>query len=251
MPVPGGSYYPATRHPWPCFLFLLPLLLLYEGGVLWLGGTEPEALRNGADAWVRWALSSFGLNQMYLPPVFLMGIFIVWSWWRRRDRPFDLLGTTTGMAIESVLFAVGLWVISRELGPFLDLLGVRLSAGEPPPAIAQSSLEQAVGQVVTYVGAGVYEEVIFRLLLFSGLEWLLGWIAVPEPLTTLLGAVGSAAVFSAAHHFGPFGEPFNGYVFLFRTLAGLYFAVLFRLRGFGIAAGAHACYDVLIGGIVG
>ena len=29
--------------------------------------------------------------------------------------------------------------------------------------------------------------------------------------------------------------------------AGLYFALLFRLRGFGIAVGAHALYDVMVG----
>ena len=36
-----GDYIGATKHPWPCFLFLLPFLAAYEGGVLWLGGTHP------------------------------------------------------------------------------------------------------------------------------------------------------------------------------------------------------------------
>jgi hypothetical protein len=39
----------------------------------------------------------------------------------------------------------------------------------------------------------------------------------------------------------------NTYVFLFRTMAGVYFALLFQFRGFAVAAGAHACYDVLVG----
>ena len=37
------------------------------------------------------------------------------------------------------------------------------------------------------------------------------------------------------------------YVFLFRMLAGIYFALLFRLRGFGIAVGTHAFYDIIVG----
>jgi membrane protease YdiL (CAAX protease family) len=68
---------------------------------------------------------------------------------------------------------------------------------------------------------------------------------------SLLAAAASALIFSSAHHIGPHGENFDGYVFLFRTLAGLYFAILYQLRGFGIAVGAHACYDVLVGVALG
>ena len=49
----GPGYLPATRHPWPCLLFVLPLLIAYEACVVLFGGTHPEALRNGADNWVR------------------------------------------------------------------------------------------------------------------------------------------------------------------------------------------------------
>jgi membrane protease YdiL (CAAX protease family) len=107
-----------------------------------------------------------------------------------------------------------------------------------------------VSQVVTYVGAGIYEEVLFRLLLFSVLGGMLRLLQFPSLLAFLGAALASAAFFSAAHHLGPYGEAFDGYVFLFRTVAGVYFALLFQLRGFGIAVGAHACYDVLVGVVV-
>ena len=237
-----AGYVLATRHPWPCLLFLLPLLLIYECGVVWLGGTQPEALRNGADHWLRWALESFGLNQLYWPPVLLGGVLFLWGWLRWNDRPGDLFGLWLGMAIESVLFALGLWALSRALGPLLDELGIELNQSP--------RLTHAVGQIVTFIGAGIYEETLFRLMLFAGLAWLLRRL-VGLLLATLLAALASAALFSAAHHIGPFGEPFNAYVFLFRALAGLYFAGLLQLRGFGIAVGAHACYDVLVGASVG
>ena len=57
----------------------------------------------------------------------------------------------------------------------------------------------------------------------------------------------SAVLFAAAHHIGPYGEPFDRSVFLFRALAGLYFGLLYQLRGFGVAVGTHASYDVLVG----
>ena len=53
-------------------------------------------------------------------------------------------------------------------------------------------------------------------------------------------------MFSAAHHLGPYGQAYSNYLFLFRVMAGLYFAVLYELRGFGITVGTHACYNVMV-----
>jgi len=88
-------------------------------------------------------------------------------------------------------------------------------------------------------------------VLFSALCMLLRLTELPSFVGVLIAALVQAALFSAAHHLGPYGEPFNNYVFVFRTLAGLYFAFLFQLRGFGVAVGAHACYDVVVGVAVG
>jgi membrane protease YdiL (CAAX protease family) len=109
---------------------------------------------------------------------------------------------------------------------------------------------EAVVVLITFVGAGIYEEVLFRLLLLSGLLGLLKLADLPAVLRLVLATTVSALLFAAAHHVGPNGEAFDGYVFLFRSLAGLYFALLFQLRGFGIAVGAHASYDVLVGFLV-
>jgi hypothetical protein len=54
-------------------------------------------------------------------------------------------------------------------------------------------------------------------------------------------------LFSAAHYIGPLGDSFALYSFTFRAVAGLFFAMLFLLRGFGIAAGTHFFYDLLVG----
>jgi hypothetical protein len=237
------GYLGATRHPWPCFLFILPLLVAYEAGVLWLGGAQPEALRNGADAWLRWGLETFGLTQLYCAPGLVALLFLGWSWLRFWDRPDDTVGVLAGMAVESIAFALGLWGLSRVMEPLLSRGGMETAAGVPS--------EELVGRLVTFVGAGIYEEVLFRLLIFSGLAWLLHHLELPGLVALVLAGAASAALFSAAHHIGPYGEAYHGGVFLFRMAAGLYFATLYQFRGFGIAAGAHACYDVLVGSVVG
>jgi hypothetical protein len=233
------AYLAATRHPWPCFLFLLPLIVIYEGGVLWLGGSDAGSLRNGADAWIRLGLGYVGVNQTGLVPAVLAVVFLAWSWLVWRSKPGDLVGVVSGMGIESVLFALGLWALCRASLPLLENFGVTLA--NAPVA------NEAAGRVVTFVGAGIYEEALFRLLVLGGVCWTLKAIGMPSTPAITTAVLVSAGLFSAAHHIGPYGEPFHAGRFLFRFLAGLYFAVLFQFRGFGVAAGAHACYDVMVG----
>src|SRR5207248_11537130 len=113
-------YLKETRHPWPCFLFLLPLLVAYEAGVYYLGGAHPEALRNGADGWLRQGLAGLGLRHHLWAPGVLLSVLGLWNWRHSRDRPADLVGVLSGMGIESVAFALGLWGVSRALGPLVD-----------------------------------------------------------------------------------------------------------------------------------
>ncbi|MFM8273652.1 MAG: type II CAAX prenyl endopeptidase Rce1 family protein [Gemmata sp.] len=235
------SYLAATRHPWVCFLFLLPLVAAYEGGLYWLGGDQAARLRNGADAWLRWALEVFGARHALVAPAVVLGVLLVWSWWRWSDRPDDPVRALFGMAFESALFAVLLWQFSRNFGPILDGLGVKL----------QITVRTApAAQVLTFIGAGIYEEVLFRLGLFGGLVLLLHAIRIPGVVAVPLAALAGALLFAAAHHIGPYGEPMRSDYFLFRSAAGLFFTGLFVGRGFGIAVGAHAGYDILVGVVV-
>jgi membrane protease YdiL (CAAX protease family) len=239
----AGGYLGATRHALPCLLFLLPLLIAYECGVLWLGGSQADSLRNGADVWVRLGLASLGLRQVPAAGILVLLVFAVRSWQTRAERPADLFNVLVGMALESIVFALTLWCVSRALAQVLT--NALLQAGATPEA------PRGLGQVLTYVGAGIYEEILFRLFLFTTLRWLLRQVTAPPLLEVGFAALASSAVFSAAHHLGPYGEAFDSTTFLFRLLAGLFFALLYHLRGFGVAVGAHACYDVLAGIAVG
>jgi hypothetical protein len=236
-------YYQATRHPWPSLLCLLPLLAAYEGGIFALGGPHADALRNGADAWLHWGLEEIGVNFAYAPPLLIALVFLGWSYAARDKRPQDLIGVVSGMVIEAVFFALGLWGLSRAQRPLLEQFGIHLAFNE--------ARGDAIAQAITYIGAGIYEEVLFRLILFSALLVVLRLALLPTLAALPAAALGSALLFSAAHHVGPFGEPFNREVFVFRTLAGLYFTVVYRLRGFGVAAGSHALYDVVVGVAMG
>jgi membrane protease YdiL (CAAX protease family) len=140
-----------------------------------------------------------------------------------------------------VLFAAVLWQFSKNFGPIMDGLGVPL----------QINIRTApAGDLLRYIGAGIYEEVLFRLVLFSGLLLMFRVVLMPWIIAMPLAAVAGALLFAAAHHIGPYGEPMRADYFLFRAVAGLFFTFLYVFRGFGVAVGAHAGYDVLVGVVV-
>lgn len=236
------SYVKATRHPVPCLLFVLPLLIVYEYGVISVGGPKALAVRNGADVWLRSSLQSAGLTSPFLAPLIVFSILFIWAFRRRKDPPEELASSLAGMAIESVGFAMGLWALSRMFGPLLDAVGISLAT----PGV-QALTSTPLSQSVTYIGAGVYEETIFRLALYCGGATILNRVGVPNIVALLVAALGSSFAFAAVHHLGAQGEHVSGYVFGFRFIAGLIFTALFALRGFGITVGAHALYDIFVG----
>jgi hypothetical protein len=232
------SYLKATRHPWAALVFLGPLLAVYEGGVLWLGGDRGERMRNGADAWMRWGLDVFGVGHVLAAPVIVLLVLLVWTWWRWEDRAEDPPAILFGTAFESCFFAFLLWNFSRNFGPIVEGLGLPLQITIQTPPLAR---------ILTFIGAGIYEEALFRLGLFVGLYAVMRAVRLPKLVAVLMAALVAAAAFAAAHHVGPYGEPVRADYVVFRAVAGLYFTLLFVLRGFGIAVGAHAGYDVLVG----
>lgn len=253
MPNPDEHYWSATKHPWACVLFVLPLLAIYEFSLHVGALGTPEDLRNGADAWLRALLADVGIPPLYGAPCLLLVVLLLWGLLQREDRPLDKLGVWVGMTVESAIYALvlmglsqGVWqlllradlVFGRPSGRAVTLLQWSASAGSP---------EWMWAQVISYLGAGIYEETLFRLLLFAGLLRLLAWTETPSTFNVLLAAFASALLFAGAHHLGPHGDPFNVHLFSFRTFAGLYFAWLYQARGFGIAVGTHAGYDVLVG----
>jgi hypothetical protein len=233
-----STYFSSTRHPWINLLFLTPLLVAYEAGVWWLGTGQSSQIRNGADAWLRWGLDIFGVGQVLAAPLIIVVVMLVWSWWRWADRPEDPVTAFFGMAFESCVFACLLWQFSRNFGSIVDLLGVKLEI---------SAQAASTARILTSIGAGIYEEVLFRLGLFVGLYALLRTIRLPVLIALVLAAATGAITFAVAHHIGPYGEPMRADFFVFRTVAGLFFTLLFIARGFGIAVGAHAGYDILVG----
>ena len=142
------------------------------------------------------------------------------------------------MFLESAVYAavfgvvVG-WLTSLVLrGPRALSIGGTAALGLPT-------------QLVISLGAGLYEELLFRVLLVGCLLWLFRRLLPGgRGVATVLAVVVSALIFSVFHYVGPLGDTFAVSSFTFRAIAGVAFSVLYVARGFGIVAWTHALYDL-------
>lgn len=251
----AGRYWRASRAPRYSLSFAFPLLVAYEALAFTLSHDAMAGVRNGADVLLKSAFVLLGgRNGLIAFGVLLVGTGagLVWRD-RRRAGPMELRVFLL-MALESVAYALAFGLVVGSLtGLLLRPFHPAVAAGWAEPSQARLALEgglRALGlptQLMISLGAGLYEELLFRVLLVGGLAWLarrlFGWRGSAAGLfATLLGAL----VFSAFHYIGPYGDRLELTSFLFRTIAGVLFSALYLLRGFGITAWTHALYDVFL-----
>ena len=274
------SYLERTSRPIYAVIFLLPFIVLYEFGTFRINTNvlNQSQERVMAFVWLQEMLESLGYGGKFAwaaPPlavvVILMALQIT-SGKQWRFRPGDILP----MAVECALLAVPLIVLTlclsswtaphanagrfdgaaiesrSEPAPNCSAVvygGLPALAAEPEANVSDRSL---LANIVTGIGAGIYEELVFRLILICILMLLFQDILrLPYRNSIVLAVVVSAALFSAHHHIDFVSgrpndaDPFNFTEFVFRTIAGIYFAALFAVRGFGITAGTHAFYNII------
>jgi membrane protease YdiL (CAAX protease family) len=202
------------------FVLIFPLLLAYELGVLFVGRV------NGADVVTRAVYVVAGGRTMYM---LLYACIALWFllWIRREQRYRTLrLETAAPVILEAAIYAL-------TLGALITLVLDRLLG-----------LSLGGNSVVAALGAGVHEELVFRLGLFAGFVALLE--GLERRFAVILALVTSSLLFAAAHHLGVHGEPFTLHAFAFRALAGAAFGAIFWFRSLAHAVYAHVLYDLVV-----
>jgi membrane protease YdiL (CAAX protease family) len=218
-------------RPLEAIVFLLPLIIFYEAASL----ARPE--RVIAFDLMRRFFDLFGPAGTWAPGLGVLAILLA-THMASGEKWSVRWGRVGLMHVEAVALAV----------PLLALNWTMLLAAE---AHGLAGVDQASAslfdKLALGIGAGIYEEMVFRLVLISlivmvGVDLLkLGTVPVAFAAVVL-----SSLVF-AAHHHPPIGtEPFSLTPFLFRATAGVYLAIIFWYRGYGPAAGCHAAYNVAL-----
>lgn len=201
-------------------VLIFPLVLIYEIGVLFAGRV------NGADLVTRAVYAATGSRTAYLALYAMIAAgFLLWIRHTRRWNTLrlELAGP---VILEAALYAL-------TLGALVSLIIDRLLG-----------LGLTVPSVISAIGAGVHEELVFRLALIAGGVRLAR--GLDDRLAAALAIAGSSLVFAAAHHLGAHGEPWTAHAFAFRAVAGAVFGVVFWFRSLAHAVYAHVFYDILV-----
>jgi len=242
--IPLG-YWRLVRAPRYSISFAFPLLVAYETLAFTLSQLDVTSVRNGGDVLLKSLfLALGGRTGLAVFGALLVGggAVLVGRDIRRSGRvQLRFFGF---MLAESVLYALIFGLLAATLTGLLLPFATIVAGGVPFGLLAGFSLPV---QLMISLGAGLYEELLFRVLLVSGLTLLAVKLFRWRGARVAVFAVAtSALVFAAFHYVGPYGEPLALESFTYRTVAGVLFSGLYVLRGFGITAWTHALYDVLI-----
>lgn len=226
-----------------------PLFLFYE-----LGRAAGGDRRNAAELLLGRAIEPLGewarpITWLLLAAATAYALKLAWAEaaWEERSLPRSSLLSVGEGLVAAILLGPLLVFLQRLIGFELEALS---GDSGPAPGLALS----AVGRLV---GGAAWEELLFRVGVFSGLWFLVSRIArffslthaLIVPLAELVAFLGSALAFASFHlevvsrPLGFGGEPYDEGLFLWRTLAGLALAALFRWRGFGVAAWCHGFFN--------
>jgi hypothetical protein len=230
---PSAAKSASTRSgPWTDLGLTLPLFLGYHLAVVFL------PYRNAADFVTReltrlahhdlLAYSAFtlGIGAAFVGTLVLLGRGQVMRW-----------GRFLQVALEGVAYAIAMRLVAGYV------------VGEL--ALAGTTADRSAGLVLS-LGAGFYEEVVFRVVLFGLGARLVDLLLFKDAnrakqlMVKVVWAVVAAAVFSGWHHVGAMGDPFEMKAFVFRWVCGLVFTLIYALRGFAPAVWTHTLYDVWV-----
>ncbi|MCH2145153.1 MAG: CPBP family intramembrane metalloprotease [Phycisphaerales bacterium] len=236
---PEDSYWLSSRRPLNILVFLAPFLLFYEIGLVFLLREDRGTITNLAHEWIISFMGVFNVDffGLSLPGFIVVVVLLLWHVfslepWRVDFRSIPL------MLLESLLLMVPLIVLSHMVRQFMPLAG---SEGELIETLGP------MGRIAVSIGAGLYEELVFRMLVVLVIHTLMVDVL---KFSDLIGAgvaiLVSAGLFTWYHPvWGPDGTASMGKM-LFYFAAGLWFGVLYVARGFGIVVAVHAFYDIAV-----
>lgn len=211
-------------------LLIFPLWITYELGLLM------TPANNGVDfvsSLIFQAVQQDSQRYLYVH-LALGGAFLalLTALWRRGSLALE---EVTPLLLESSIYAL-------TLGSFIifvmdRLMGVQLLAIGAP---------EVGNALVVSLGAGVHEELVFRLAIMGLGGLALSRLLSSRALALLIAAIVSSLLFALAHHHGANGEVFEIPVFLYRAIAGMVFAAIFYYRSLAHAVYSHFLYDFYV-----
>ncbi len=225
-----SGYLMSSRTPFYGLLSTIPLLLAYEFMTLFIGNYSDYSIRNFAEVIFKELLNQFGIHGTFAIALIIVCLTTLIFYLQDRKTLVFQFHYLFMIILEGALYAVIFGYLTSTVTSLLFL--------NMTPA-GDRSLE-----IMLSLGAGFYEELIFRVLLFSGSAYTLILLKMHPVKAWLLAAVFSSIIFSWCHYLN--GELFSFLSAFFRFFMAILLCILYKIRGFGVVAYTHAIYDLLV-----
>jgi membrane protease YdiL (CAAX protease family) len=210
------------------------LIVILEAALL-RSGTDLSAAQILAHIQIGDAMHFFGLAPevvLHGTGVAVVAILLVWHALTGDRWTIGLRGPLQ-LWFEGIIATAPLLAMAAFLG---TLQGAPLAANAVTPV-------SGFDAILLAIGAGLSEELLFRMVGIGALHWLLvdvlKWRAT---IGTPVAILASTVAFTMYHD--PSQLPAAGTVFI--AAAGLYLGVVYVLRGFAVVVIAHAAYDAVV-----
>ena len=233
---PGSIYFRQTRGLYYSYIFALPLFILYEVSIRLSNVGRDEMVRISVDIWFQTLFSWLGFDALTatIGLALLVGAVIIFR--QKESLPALKLRYFAYLLAESLLYAVLFAILISNFLEFILLMDIQ-----------QNMASLSTFQLFSLsLGAGLYEELFFRVILVSALFYVSKYIFKGKKTAYTVSAIVAAVAFSGVHYIGEFADLWTLNSFLFRFLFGLTLNVIYVVRGIGCAAWTHAIYDLIV-----
>lgn len=234
-------YLQQTRTHFFGLLAVAPLLVVYEAANDYLNRPAQGdvasriEIRNSAELLIKRVLW-FAHAQSNLMLWIVFGLVLLWAFWlaQKQGRLSFKPVYFPYQVFESLVYAL---VFGFAVSKIKAMLTLQASSGE------HGLLTQ---RMILAMGAGIYEELLFRFLLVSAFAFIFHKLLRPHPVFGYAVAVLAAAVVFSMYHYWNHADVWSTDSFLFRLYAGCILGALYVLRGIGVAVYTHAFYDLFL-----
>jgi len=215
-------------------ILLFPFIIIYEIISFFKFYDKEYIIRNSADAILREVFTYFTFisNNYYSVLLFIFLIFVILY---HRHKILNLsikVNFLILMLIEGFLFGFILLFLLNDSSMIFKY---------------DFSLSNDI--ILAYylcVGAGIWEEVLFRLVLLNLFISLISNIDIKEHTNTFISIFIVSVIFSTFHYIGQNPDMFTYYSFCIRFIGGFILGYIYIFRGLGIASMTHFTYDLLL-----
>ncbi len=212
-------------------ILTLPALAIYELGVLILFRDSFFELRNTGEVLLRSLFESIGLRNPLAVSLILLAIFLIVM-----VRGYKI-EKKQGIKADYIIYML----LESMFWGFLLFMALQMFTRLP---LQVYSFEDKISNINLAIGAGIFEELIFRLVIIGAMMVIFTrGLNLVHHWSIILAILLSAIVFAAFHLLM---EPYSFPVFMQRVVGGILLGSLFYQRGYGVSAYTHIIYNILI-----